>query len=439
MAKLRVDVDPWREDFGWSLSACGSKIDGLERVAGVDLSVFPDQGHGVAAVVILSFPALEVIYEKCVTVHITVPYIPSYLAFREVPAIAALLNAVPAALKPQIVFADGNGAFHPRRCGLATHLGITIGLPTIGVAKEVMKVDDVGSAVACEVAKTLKRGGDWAPLVGPSGADPLAVLLRPSDTSSNTIVVSTGHLVSLPTAATISAAMCRSTVVEPIRQADRKSRAAVKAWLAGTHLDALELSEPGRERRKGQSSAIPIIRQLLEQRIENGDDDAPDLRALGTDGKVWRPKPAASDASTASGTLTPRTDLSTSPQISPRISADGDFVEARDGSGKRRGRPKEDRARRKSTATQGASAVPKTPPATKTVAAKTPVASGKQRQPRWQPKAIQATQETSSTKAAAVVTDPVVGSEKADASWPGYDWSLLGLLSICSCLRRTDE
>lgn len=436
MAKLRVDADPWREDFGWSLCACTNKIEGLERVAGVDLSVFPDQGHGVAAVVVLSFPALEVIYEKCVTVDITVPYIPGYLAFREVPAIAALLDAVPEAVRPQIVFADGNGAFHPRRCGLATHLGITIGLPTIGVAKEVMKVDDVGSAVACEVAKTLNRGGDWAPLVGPSGADPLAVLLRPSDTNRNTIVVSTGHLVSLPTAATIAAAMCRSTVVEPIRQADRKSRAAVKAWLAGTHLDALKLTEPGRERRKGQSSAIPIIRQLLEQRIDNNDDDAPSLRALGTDGKVWQPKQAGSDVSTMSGATTPRTDLSVSPQISPqispRISADGDFLEARDGSGKRRGR-------RKSTATKFAAAAPTTLPATTTVAAKSFVAGGKQRQPRWQPKVIRATQETSLTKVMTEGADPLVDSEKVHDTWSGHGWSLLGLLSICPCLRRTDE
>lgn len=244
LAKLCVRDD----QLDWTVY--GRFVSGLRHVAGVDVSFFPDGIHAVAAVVVLSFPNLEVLYEKCATFKLDVPYICGFLAFREVPALKSMLEAVPDDVKPQVVLVDGNGVFHPRRCGSATHLGIVTGLPTIGVAKDVAKVGDVNSSAARKVAADLNGASEWAPLVGahvealPDDAEdgPLAVLLRPSH-GKKTLVVSTGHRVSLSTAVTLVSTLCLHSIPEPIRQADLRSRAAVKAWFEGAELSLLRLSK----------------------------------------------------------------------------------------------------------------------------------------------------------------------------------------------------
>jgi deoxyinosine 3'endonuclease (endonuclease V) len=261
LAALRVDHD----ELDWSLTEDG-EFCGLRLIAGLDLSRFPDDSYAVATVVILSFPQLDVVYERSVIVWSTVPYVRGFLAFREVPSLAALLKEVPAQMTPQIVYVDGNGAFHPRQCGAATHLGVATGFPTIGVAKKVMAVGEVNTTVARKVSRELQRGGTWAPLVASdSTSEAVAALLRPTDGRAPPLVVSTGHRISLKTAATLTAAVCLHRVAEPIRQADLRSRQAVRSWLAGAELPTVYLREPGTKRKSGQASLLPVVNRMLKQ------------------------------------------------------------------------------------------------------------------------------------------------------------------------------
>jgi deoxyinosine 3'endonuclease (endonuclease V) len=235
LAKLCVSTD----ELDWCVN--GQSIEGLAHVGGVDISFFPDGAHAVAAVVVISYPAMEVVYERCATFKLKVPYVTGFLAFREVPALKAMLESVPSDCIPQAVLVDGNGIFHPRKCGSATHLGIVTGLPTIGVAKDVLKVGDVNATTARKVSQTLEGASSWAPLVVSEGdPEPLAVLLRPSH-GKKELVVSTGHKVSLDTAIALVTSLCKTSIPEPIRQADLLSRAAVRSWFAGVPVPRLKM------------------------------------------------------------------------------------------------------------------------------------------------------------------------------------------------------
>jgi deoxyinosine 3'endonuclease (endonuclease V) len=234
LSKLCVDAD--QLDF----SAYGQFIHGLRYVAGVDVSFFPDGTHAVAAVVVVSYPDMEVVYEHCSKFKLKVPYMPGFLAFREVPALKAMIEKVPRKLRPQVVLVDGNGVFHPRKCGSATHLGIVTGLPTIGVAKEVMQVGDINERTAREIAKKLDKASAWAPLIGKDEDETLASLLRPNF-GKKILVVSAGHKISLGTATVLTASLCKTSIPEPIRQADLRSRAAVRAWFWGMAVAKLKL------------------------------------------------------------------------------------------------------------------------------------------------------------------------------------------------------
>ena len=180
---------------------------------------------------VLSFPSLNVLYERSAAFRLSVPYVPGFLAMREVPALSKMFQDVPAHVMPQVVLVDGNGAFHPRGCGAATHLGISIDLPTIGVAKDVQQVGDVNSSTARRLAKTLHQSGDWGPLCT------VAALLRTK--GSRCLVVSPGHRVCLRTAVTLTSQLCQKALPEPIRQADLRSRQAVRSWYAGVEFDYL--------------------------------------------------------------------------------------------------------------------------------------------------------------------------------------------------------
>jgi deoxyribonuclease V len=102
-------------------------------IAGVDIATWRDNPEAQSAIVVLSYPGLEIADIKLFRGKLNYPYIPGLLSFREIPQILEAYQRL--VLKPDIVMVDGQGIAHPRRIGLASHLGIMLDIPSIGCAK----------------------------------------------------------------------------------------------------------------------------------------------------------------------------------------------------------------------------------------------------------------------------------------------------------------
>ena len=152
------------------------------------------------------------------------PYVPGFLAFREVPHLLRLIERAP--IKPQVILVDGNGIFHNRGFGLASHLGVITGIPTIGCGKTVFAVDGITVHSVKKLSSELHQAGDTKMLVGNSGKV-WGCALRATDDSINPIIISVGHKISLETSLKIVSKSCFYRVPEPIRQADKLSRRLV--------------------------------------------------------------------------------------------------------------------------------------------------------------------------------------------------------------------
>lgn len=101
------------------------------RIGGVDAAYAV--GRAFAGLAVLDYQMLDEVEVKTATVKETFPYIPTLLSFREAPAVSDVLKRTE--VRPDALIVDGHGAAHPNRCGLATYVGVTEGIPTIGVAK----------------------------------------------------------------------------------------------------------------------------------------------------------------------------------------------------------------------------------------------------------------------------------------------------------------
>jgi deoxyribonuclease V len=159
----------------------------------------------------MDFDTLTVLAETVVEMPTQFPYIPGLLTFREAPAAVAAINALPG--RPDLLLCDGQGIAHPRRCGVASHLGLALSLPSIGVAKSRL----IGT---CEDPPR-DRGASTA-LV--DGNDLIGACLR-TKTAVRPLFISIGHRVSLDTALRI-VLQCstRWRLPEPVRRADRLSK-----------------------------------------------------------------------------------------------------------------------------------------------------------------------------------------------------------------------
>ena len=105
-------------------------------IAGIDISSPDAQGVARGAVVVLSYPELNIVEIEIAQGKITMPYIPGLLSFRESPLILDACEKL--SNIPDLVLIDGQGIAHPRRLGLASHVGLCLGLPTIGCAKSIL-------------------------------------------------------------------------------------------------------------------------------------------------------------------------------------------------------------------------------------------------------------------------------------------------------------
>jgi len=176
------------------------------RVAGVDVSYrrFGKRFH--AAVVVLEYPSLVVAAEATATLESPFPYIPGLLSFRELPAVLEAFARLE--MTPDLVMVDGQGVAHPRRFGLACHLGVWLGIPTLGCAKSRL-------CGRCE-EPAAERG---ATSVLSEGEEEIGRVVR-SRTGIRPLFVSPGHLVDVDSAvAAVLACHGGYRLPEPTRQA----------------------------------------------------------------------------------------------------------------------------------------------------------------------------------------------------------------------------
>lgn len=176
--------------------------DSIEYVAGVDVAYA--KGLSIGAVAVLDFASLSLVESKVVRLKTRFPYIPTLLSFREIPP--AYLAIKKLEVEPDVFLVDGQGIAHPYRLGFATHLGLAIERPTIGVAKSLLcgKVEPVG-----------KHG--WAPLMDGGEIIGAEVVTKPG---TKPIYVSIGHRVSLRRAIDIVRNCTRAyRIPEPTRRA----------------------------------------------------------------------------------------------------------------------------------------------------------------------------------------------------------------------------
>lgn len=158
----------------------------VRYVAGVDAGYQEQEQQTQAAVVVLSFPDLQLCDQAIARCPTQFPYIPGFLSFREVPAVLEALEQL--TIMPDLLLCDGQGLAHPRRFGIACHLGVLTNLPTIGVAKSRF----IGTHEVLPPER-----GSWQPLL--DQGETVGAVLR-SRSQVNPLYISIGHRISLLTA-----------------------------------------------------------------------------------------------------------------------------------------------------------------------------------------------------------------------------------------------
>lgn len=170
----------------------------IETVIGIDVA-YPENEFDEAcgACVVLDYQHMEVIQESVVFERTHFPFISTYFSYRELPLVHKLFSQLRS--KPSLMLLDGNGIIHPARCGFASHAGITIDIPTIGVAKTLLYGNIQDSQV---IIDSECRGYAFSSKKG----------VRP-------IYISPGHRVSLQTSVDVVKHFCRTKSPEPLRRA----------------------------------------------------------------------------------------------------------------------------------------------------------------------------------------------------------------------------
>ncbi len=180
----------------------------VKYVAGVDVG-FEDNGSITrAAVVVLSYPGLAGVDQAIARQPTRFPYVPGLLSFREAPAVLAALNKI--STQPDLLLCDGQGIAHPRRLGIAAHLGVLCDVPAIGVAK---------SRLIGHHAEVPDVRGAWVPLIDKD--EVIGAVLR-TRVHVKPLYISVGHRISLETAVDyVMSCTTRYRLPETTRQADR--------------------------------------------------------------------------------------------------------------------------------------------------------------------------------------------------------------------------
>src|SRR6266851_1760491 len=187
------------------------RLDEVRHIGGVDMAINEMSGMARAAVVLLSYPALEIVEQHVYEEPLRMPYIPGLLSFREIPCILGAFDLLKQ--QPELLMVDGQGIAHPRRLGIASHLGLWLDLPTIGCAKSILTGHH---------APLSEAAGAWVPLR--DDGETIGAVVR-TRVHVKPMIISPGHLISLETSLRYVLACCRGyRLPEPTRQADKLSK-----------------------------------------------------------------------------------------------------------------------------------------------------------------------------------------------------------------------
>jgi deoxyribonuclease V len=160
----------------------------IRTIAGADISFNKFSPVVYAGLVVLSLPHLEVVEEVGVVSETRFPYLSGLLSFREAPSVLEAWAKLKT--EPDVVMFDGQGIAHPRRVGIASHVGLWLNRPTLGCAKSVL----VGKYEEPDAER-----GSWTELIDPKNGETVGAALR-TKTNVNPIYVSPGHLIDLKSA-----------------------------------------------------------------------------------------------------------------------------------------------------------------------------------------------------------------------------------------------
>ena len=203
-------------------------------IGGMDISYDKfDKKVGISGLVILDYKTFEIVYEDYNLVKIDEPYIPGFLAFREVKHLVKLIDDLkknsPQFL-PQVIILDGNGILHPREFGVACHLGVLTDTTTIGCSKSVFSVDGIyKDSVKNMTSEFLHKKGDSHELIGNSGRQWGYILKSSNQEEDAPLIISMGNKITNQTALKIVKKMCKNRIPEPIRLADLITRRLIRA------------------------------------------------------------------------------------------------------------------------------------------------------------------------------------------------------------------
>lgn len=258
---------------------CRDDLPPVARIAGVDVAFESGASITRAAVVVFDAATRLPIEAALARVATRFPYVPGLLSFREIPALLEALALL--GQPPDLILCDGHGTSHPRRMGIASHLGLATGLATIGVAK---------SRLVGEHRMPAPEPGAWEALTHKD--ETIGAVLR-SRAGVRPIYVSSGHRVSLTTArAWVTRCLAGFRLPEPIRAADKLAAGSFRllsdgtiALAGGPRIAEIHCREDGND-----VETQPFAQRLSKRRADPGGGG-------GTD--VWSGRWPGSDADIA--------------------------------------------------------------------------------------------------------------------------------------------
>ncbi len=226
-----MDINEMQEEFLKKQNELGNRINtadnfdiaSLKLVAGVDLAYWKhnDDEYAVCCIIVIDFATHEVVEKKSFSGKIDVPYMPGFLAFRELPLILKTVEMLENV--PDFYVFDGNGYLHPRHMGIATHASFYINKPTIGIAKTYFRVDK-----KTDYTEPENEAGSFTDIV--IGGETYGRALR-THKNVKPVFISVGNNISLDTACELAMKLTdkESHIPLPTRLADLETHIAREA------------------------------------------------------------------------------------------------------------------------------------------------------------------------------------------------------------------